>query len=157
MKVLNFKYFFTVLRLFPSCSKILFQSEAKWKAIDMKIIFYFHANKTCFQKNTFALGLVFRVICCCLHLPQSVIVLSGIPLTNNRKITAMTNLRFSPISRCAKWRHAWAKMATQDPCFIWLTKIPLGSGELWRLRKLSITKHHLSISEMTLWNARYRN
>ena len=89
MKVLNFKYFFTVLRLFPSCSKILFQSEAKWKAIDMKIIFYFHANKTCFHKNSFALSLVFRVICCCLHLPRSVIVLSGTPLTNNRKINKL--------------------------------------------------------------------
>ena len=132
MKVLNFKYFFTVFRLFPSCSKNLFQSEAKWKAIDMKIIFYFHANKTCFHKNSFALSLVFRVICCCLHLPQSVNVLSGTPLTNNRKITAVTNLRFPRISRCAKWRHAWAKMATEDPCTHLTDENP--SGIRWALK-----------------------
>ena len=40
----------------PSCPKPLFQSEAKCKAIDLKLIFHSHAKKTpggrgCFQKN----------------------------------------------------------------------------------------------------------
>ena len=48
MKVLNFRNFFTVLSPFPSCSKILFQSEAECEVIDVKMILYFHANKTFF-------------------------------------------------------------------------------------------------------------
>ena len=36
-------------RPFPSWSKLLFQSEAKCKAIDMKMIIYSHANKTNFH------------------------------------------------------------------------------------------------------------
>ena len=46
---------------FPSCPKPLFQSEAKCEAIDMKMIFYSHANKTRFHKNDLALRLVFKV------------------------------------------------------------------------------------------------
>ena len=54
MKVLNFKYFFfTVLRPFPSCSKILFQIEAECEVIDVKMILYFHANKTFFSHEGF--------------------------------------------------------------------------------------------------------
>ena len=40
---------------FPSSFKPLFESEAKWRAIDMKVIFYSHANKTHFHKKSFAL------------------------------------------------------------------------------------------------------
>ena len=36
---------------FPSCFKPLFESEAKCRAIDMKVIFYSHANKTHFHKK----------------------------------------------------------------------------------------------------------
>ena len=61
MKVLTFKYFFTVLRPFPSCSNIFFLSEAEWEVIDVKMILYFHANKTYFHKKGFALSLVYRV------------------------------------------------------------------------------------------------
>ena len=42
---------------FPSFPKPLFQSEAKWKAIDMKMIFYFQVNLTYFCKKGFGLGL----------------------------------------------------------------------------------------------------
>ena len=61
MKVLTFKYFFTVLRPFPSCSKILFQIEAECEVIDVKMILYFHAIKLFFHRNGFALSLVYRV------------------------------------------------------------------------------------------------
>ena len=37
-----------------------FQREAKCKAIDMKIIFHSHANRTCFYKKGF-LSLVWKV------------------------------------------------------------------------------------------------
>ena len=46
---------------FPSFLKPLFQSEAKCKAIDMEIIFYFHVNLTHFYKKGFALRLVLKV------------------------------------------------------------------------------------------------
>ena len=45
----------------PSCLKPLFQSQAKCKAIDMKMIFYSHANKTHFHKKDCALSLVLKV------------------------------------------------------------------------------------------------
>ena len=48
-------------RLFQSCPKPLFQSEAKCEAIDMKMISYSHANKTHFHKKGFTLGLVVKV------------------------------------------------------------------------------------------------
>ena len=60
MKVLNFRNFFTVLRPFPSCSKILFQSEAECEDIDVKMILDFHANKTFLHRKGFALSLVYR-------------------------------------------------------------------------------------------------
>ena len=41
---------------FPSCLKPLFQSEAKFKAIDMKMIFYSHANKTHFPRKVLQLA-----------------------------------------------------------------------------------------------------
>ena len=46
----------------PSCPKKLFQSEAKCEAIDLKIIFYSHANRTPFHnKGTLSLVLKLRV------------------------------------------------------------------------------------------------
>ena len=49
-------------RPFPSCSKPLFQSDAKCKAVDMKMIIqYSHANKTNFHMKGFALSLVLKV------------------------------------------------------------------------------------------------
>ena len=50
-----------LFRPFPSYPNPLFQSEAKCEAIDMKMIFYSHANKTHFHKNGLALSLVFKV------------------------------------------------------------------------------------------------
>ena len=47
--------------LFTTCPKLLFQSEAKCEAIDMKMIPYSHANKTHFHKKGFTLGLVVKV------------------------------------------------------------------------------------------------
>ena len=41
--------------------KSLFQSEANWEAIDMKMCFYSNANKTLFHKKGFALSLVVKV------------------------------------------------------------------------------------------------
>ena len=38
--------------LLPSRPQPLFQSEAKCKAIDMKMFFYSHVHKTHFQKKT---------------------------------------------------------------------------------------------------------
>ena len=42
---MNNDIFFFVYGPFPSCTKPLFQREAKWEAIGMKMILYFHANK----------------------------------------------------------------------------------------------------------------
>ena len=47
-------------RPFKSCSKPLFQSEAKRESIDMEVI-YSHANKTHFHKKGFARSLVLEV------------------------------------------------------------------------------------------------
>ena len=44
-----------------TCPEPLFQSNAKWEAIDMKMGFYSHANKTHFHEKGFALSLVFKV------------------------------------------------------------------------------------------------
>ena len=46
---------------FPSCLKPLFQSEAKCEAIDFKMIFYSHTNRTHFHNKGFALSLVLNV------------------------------------------------------------------------------------------------
>ena len=43
------------------CPEPLFQSEAKCEAIDMKMIFHSHANKTHFQNKGFALSHVLKV------------------------------------------------------------------------------------------------
>ena len=48
-------------RPFPSCLKPLFQSKAKCEAIDLKMIFYSHANRTHFHNKGFALRLVLNV------------------------------------------------------------------------------------------------
>ena len=49
-------------QLFPSCSKPLYQSEAKCEAIDiMLMIFYSHANKTSFHNIGFAVSLILKV------------------------------------------------------------------------------------------------
>ena len=48
-------------RLFPSSKKSHFQSEVKWEAIDMKMIFNCHGNKTHFHNKGFALSLVLKV------------------------------------------------------------------------------------------------
>ena len=45
----------------PSCLKSLFESEAKGKAIDLKMILYSYANKTRFHKKGCALSLVLKV------------------------------------------------------------------------------------------------
>ena len=50
-----------VRRPFLSCLKSVFQSEAKRKAIDMKMNFYSHVNKTHFHKKGFALSLALKV------------------------------------------------------------------------------------------------
>ena len=47
-------------RPFTSCSKPLFQSEAKCESIDMEMI-YSYANKTNFHKKGFARSLVLEV------------------------------------------------------------------------------------------------
>ena len=41
----------TYNRPFPSCLKPLFQSEAQYKTIDLKMIFYAHWNKTHFHNK----------------------------------------------------------------------------------------------------------
>ena len=48
-------------RLFPSSKKSHFQSEVKCEAIDMKMIFNCHGNKTHFHNKGFALSLVLKV------------------------------------------------------------------------------------------------
>ena len=50
-----------VRRPFLSCLNPVFRSEAKSKAIDMKMNFYSHVNNTHFLKKGFALGLVLKV------------------------------------------------------------------------------------------------
>ena len=40
-------------RLFPSCPKPLFQSEASCKAIDMKMTIHSHAKNTRFESESF--------------------------------------------------------------------------------------------------------
>ena len=50
-----------VRRPFLSCLNPVFRSEAKSKAIDMKMNFYSHVNKTHFHKKGFALSLVLKV------------------------------------------------------------------------------------------------
>ena len=47
-------------RIFPSSPGPLFQSEAKYKTIDLKTSFNFHGNKTHFHKKGFALSLVLK-------------------------------------------------------------------------------------------------
>ena len=43
---------------FPSYSKPLFQGEVKCEAVDMEMIFHFHANKSHFHRTSFAISLV---------------------------------------------------------------------------------------------------
>ena len=43
------------------CPKPLFQSDAKWEAIDMKIGFHSRENKTHYHDKGFALSLVLKV------------------------------------------------------------------------------------------------
>ena len=43
----------------PSCLKPLFKSEVKYEALDIKMIFNSHPNRTHFRKKDFALSLVF--------------------------------------------------------------------------------------------------
>ena len=50
-----------VRRPFLSCLNPVFRSEAKSKAIDMKMNFYSHVNKTHFYKKGFALSLALKV------------------------------------------------------------------------------------------------
>lgn len=45
---------FTLVRSFLSCFKPLFESEAKWEAINMKMIFYSLKHKTHFNNIGFA-------------------------------------------------------------------------------------------------------
>ena len=52
--------FDTRIRPFPKCPKPLLQSEVECKAIDIKMIFYSHANETHYHKKGFALSLVFK-------------------------------------------------------------------------------------------------
>ena len=52
--------FVSTFRPFPSCLKPLFQSEAKYKATDIKIFFYSHPNTTHFQKKGIVLGLLLK-------------------------------------------------------------------------------------------------
>ena len=49
------------MSLLPSCLKSLFESEAKGKAIDLKMVLYSYANKTRFHKKGCALSLVLKV------------------------------------------------------------------------------------------------
>ena len=54
----SFAYEFN--RPFPRCRKPLFYNEVKCKTFLVKMIFYYHANKTNFHKKGFALNLVLR-------------------------------------------------------------------------------------------------
>ena len=49
-------------RSFPSCNKPLLQNEAKYKAIDMAMIFCSRENQTLFHKKGLAISLVLKVI-----------------------------------------------------------------------------------------------
>ena len=40
----------------PSCPELLFQSEAKCKAIDIKVTFYSYANKLIFTRKVYTQG-----------------------------------------------------------------------------------------------------
>ena len=71
----------STIRPFPSWPKPLFQSEAKSKAIDMKIVFYCHAKKIVFTRNVLHLALFWKWEF--LELGNS---LSSIPLRHNKKI-----------------------------------------------------------------------
>ena len=51
------------IRPFPRSKKSHFQNEAKYEAIDMKMIFNYDANKTHFHNKGFALSLVLKVRC----------------------------------------------------------------------------------------------
>ena len=44
-----------------TCPKPLFQSDAKWEAIDIRMGFYSHVDKTHFQDKGFALTLVLKL------------------------------------------------------------------------------------------------
>ena len=52
--------FVATFRPFPSCLKPLFQSEAKYKATDIKIFFYSHPNTTHFHKKGIVPGLLLK-------------------------------------------------------------------------------------------------
>ena len=52
--------FVSTFRPFPSCLKPLFQSEAKYKATDIKIFFYSHPNTTHFHKKGIVPGLLLK-------------------------------------------------------------------------------------------------
>ena len=56
-----FKFAYLNNRLISSCLKRLFQSKAKCEAIDLKMNFYSHANKTHFHNKGFVLSLVLKV------------------------------------------------------------------------------------------------
>ena len=64
----------------------LFQTQAKCEAIDMKIIFYSHANKTHFHKIGFALSLVLRVLKLGNGLSLVFCRLSALLAVNERKV-----------------------------------------------------------------------
>ena len=48
-------------RPFPGSPRPLYQNEVRCSAFDMRMIFYFHANKTHFHKKGCALGLILKV------------------------------------------------------------------------------------------------
>ena len=49
------------IRPFPSCSKLLFQSEAKSETIAVKMIFHSHSNEAHYHKKGFGLSRVSKV------------------------------------------------------------------------------------------------
>ena len=49
------------IRPFPSCSKPLFQSEAKYETIAVKMIFHSYAKETHYHEKSFALSRVSKV------------------------------------------------------------------------------------------------
>ena len=58
--IMQLPCFVATFRPFPSCLKPLFQSEAKYKATDIKILFYSHPNTTHFHKKGIVLGLLLK-------------------------------------------------------------------------------------------------
>ena len=58
--IMQLPCFVATFRPFPSCLKPLFQSEAKYKATDLKIFFYSHPNTTHFHKKGIVLGLLLK-------------------------------------------------------------------------------------------------